>query len=270
MGLFSGITKAFSGLGGSLISGGASLAGGILANAGRADASQQVGQFNLASARETNQFNAEEAQKNRDFQQRNSDTAHQRQVTDLRAAGLNPILSAKYGGASSPSGGQASGIGASQPMYDQQDIFSPAINSALSTYQTQNQGRQIESQINKMAQEIEESKSRANLTDRQRDRIDYEIPNLISQAFTNTESGNLAIRNTELSRLNAKISELSFQEKEILLKKAQMDLQILQQPETGELYRKLTLLKGVNAGSAAAVASDEAVQFVKKLINMFK
>lgn len=53
-------------------------------------------------------FNAQEAQKNREFQERLANTAIRRQVEDLKAAGINPILAANYMGAASPSGAQAS------------------------------------------------------------------------------------------------------------------------------------------------------------------
>lgn len=61
----------------------------------------------LAVADYNNTFNAIQAQKQMDFQKMMSDTSHQREVKDLLAAGLNPILSAN-GGASTPSGSSAS------------------------------------------------------------------------------------------------------------------------------------------------------------------
>lgn len=80
------------------LSAGASLLGGILSNkANRAEAKRQM-----------------------EFQERMSSTAHQREVADLRAAGLNPMLSAKLGGASSPGGAMA----------NIQDVLSLAVSSA--------------------------------------------------------------------------------------------------------------------------------------------
>ena len=92
---------------------------------------EDLGDFlGWGSARRQREFNAEEAQKNRDWQTMMSNTAHQREVQDLKAAGLNPVLSAMGGnGASTPSGGTASSAIAQSHMPSLIQATSNMINT---------------------------------------------------------------------------------------------------------------------------------------------
>jgi len=78
------------------------------------------GGFNYWSQKETNRENRRLAEQQMAFQERMAATAHQREVRDLRLAGLNPTLSAGGNGAATPSGASAT---MQAPLIDMQPIF---------------------------------------------------------------------------------------------------------------------------------------------------
>lgn len=100
----------------------------------------------LIGGERRNQAQVASAREQMGFQERMSRTAHQRQVKDMRAAGLNPILSAKYGGASTPAGA----------MPQIQDTITPAIQSGLSVYQGQAEVAKKNAETDRI---VEEAKS---------------------------------------------------------------------------------------------------------------
>lgn len=79
-------------IGASIISAGSNLLGGLFGRKGQKD---------------TNAANAGLAREQMDFQERMSNTTHQREAKDLEAAGLNRLLSMNHAGASTPVGSTA-------------------------------------------------------------------------------------------------------------------------------------------------------------------
>lgn len=121
MGFFDG---AIGSIAGSLIGGGLSFLGQSSANSSNREIANQTNAMSAAEAQLNRDFNATEAQKNRDFQSEMSNTAYQRAVQDMQAAGLNPMLAYSQGGSSTPSG--SLGVGS------QASFQSPRMENPLS------------------------------------------------------------------------------------------------------------------------------------------
>lgn len=96
-----------------------------------------------------NDSNEKVAERQMSYQTDMSNTAYQRAMTDMKAAGLNPMLAYSQGGASSPSGS----------TYHAENIISPAVNSALSWRQADAELNNLKAQNKNISQDTELKKA---------------------------------------------------------------------------------------------------------------
>lgn len=227
-----------------MISGGMNLLGSIFSSDTSAKNTEEQIAAQQAMQQQSQKFNADQAQLNRDFQQQMSNTAYQRASSDMQRAGLNPMMMFGSGGAaSSPGGAQASTGTPSVPMSQKTSpmaglgaAVNAAVNTAIST-----------KTFDKMTEEI--ANVRADTAKREAEVLtEKERPEQVRQSTLLTADQAATIANRmPVARLEGTTA------KDILDMPAWLRTALVQAGFTADKSGKVTDLIGSAAGSALGI-----------------
>ena len=194
--------------------------------------------------REANAFSAQMAQDQRDWEERMSNTAFQRQVADMQAAGVNPALAmsgSAGAGASTPSGSSASSVAPSANMSDLMSLLLLPLNAKM----LKSQIRNVDANTNKTEAETEHmeiiNKYLPEVTQTQ-------IEDVLASIGVKRETASKLIAETDLVKLDQDIKSI-----EKVIKQAEAD-------HSSEFYHWRNELEKSQTDEAKKHAAEMAVK----------